>query len=96
MPQEGRVEGLAGVRGVYEKMRGAIRGVVVGKDGVLDLALVSLFAGGDGCCRVPRFGDGVPAALAEDFDRLEPRAFGGCQLSGPAYDREIRVIRSGF
>ena len=32
--QRGRVEGLAGVCGVYEKIRGAVRGGVVGKDGV--------------------------------------------------------------
>ena len=44
--QQSRVEGLAEVRGVYEKMRRAICGVVMGKDGVVDLALVSLFAGG--------------------------------------------------
>ncbi len=44
--QQSRVEGLAEVRGVYEKMHRAVCGVVAGKNAAVELSLVSLLAGG--------------------------------------------------
>jgi MoxR-like ATPase len=41
-----RVESIVEVRDVYEKLRGAIGGVIVGKDEVVELCLISLLAGG--------------------------------------------------
>ena len=41
-----KTEGLVGVREVYERLRENVRGVIAGKDAVVDLALVSLLAGG--------------------------------------------------
>jgi MoxR-like ATPase len=44
--QFSRVENLSGVREVYQELRGTIRRVIVGKDEVVDLCLISLLAGG--------------------------------------------------
>jgi ATP-dependent 26S proteasome regulatory subunit len=44
--QRSRVENLSGVREVYQELRGTIRRVIVGKDEVVDLCLISLLAGG--------------------------------------------------
>ena len=44
--QSSRVESLVEVREVFGRLRGSIRGVVVGKDRVVDLCLISLLAGG--------------------------------------------------
>ena len=44
--QSSWVDNLSEVREVYEELRGTIRRVIVGKDEVVDLCLISLLAGG--------------------------------------------------
>ena len=45
----GRVGSFVGVREVYGRLRKSIRRIVVGKDEVVDLCLISLLAGGTSC-----------------------------------------------
>jgi MoxR-like ATPase len=44
--QHGQVESFVETREVYERLRGSVRRVVLGKDRVVDLCLISLLAGG--------------------------------------------------
>lgn len=44
--RQGRVESPARVREVYERLRDSVCGVILGKDRVVDLCLISLLAGG--------------------------------------------------
>ena len=45
----GRVGSFVEVREVYGRLRKSIRRIVVGKDEVVDLCLISLLAGGTSC-----------------------------------------------
>ena len=42
--QSGRIESSVEIQAVYERLRSSIRGVIVGKDRVVDLCLIALLA----------------------------------------------------
>ena len=75
--QRSRVENLGGVREVYEELRGTVRRVIVGKDEVVDLCLISLLAGGHVLLTdVPGVGKttlakAIAASITAEFSRVQ-------------------------
>jgi MoxR-like ATPase len=75
--QRSRVESPAEVREVYERLRGSVRRVVVGKDRVVDLCLISLLAGGHVLLTdIPGVGKttlakAISSSIAADFSRIQ-------------------------
>jgi MoxR-like ATPase len=75
--QRSRVESPVGVREVYERLRGSVGRVVVGKDRVVDLCLISLLAGGHVLLTdVPGVGKttlarAISSSIAADFSRIQ-------------------------
>jgi MoxR-like ATPase len=71
------VESPVGVREVYERLRGSVGRVVVGKDRVIDLCLISLLAGGHVLLTdVPGVGKttlarAISSSIAADFSRIQ-------------------------
>jgi signal transduction histidine kinase len=72
-----RVESQVEVREVYERLLGSVRRVVVGKDRVVDLCLISLLAGGHVLLTdIPGVGKttlakAISASIAADFSRIQ-------------------------
>ncbi|HEX5912961.1 MAG TPA: AAA family ATPase, partial [Rubrobacter sp.] len=72
-----RVESQVGVREVYERLLGSVRRVVVGKDRVVDLCLISLLAGGHVLLTdIPGVGKttlakAISSSIAADFSRIQ-------------------------
>ncbi|WP_228281676.1 AAA family ATPase [Rubrobacter marinus] len=75
--QGSRVESLVEVREIFSRLRGSIRGVVVGKDRVVDLCLISLLAGGHVLLTdIPGVGKttlarAISSSIAADFSRIQ-------------------------
>jgi MoxR-like ATPase len=75
--QRSRVESPAEVREVYERLRGSVRRVIVGKDRVVDLCLTSLLAGGHVLLTdIPGVGKttlakAISSSIAADFSRIQ-------------------------
>jgi MoxR-like ATPase len=75
--QRSRVESPAEVREVYERLRASVRRVVVGKDQVVDLCLISLLAGGHVLLTdIPGVGKttlakALSSSIAADFSRIQ-------------------------
>ena len=73
----GRVESFVEVREVYGRLRDSIRRVVVGKDGVVDLCLISLLAGGHVLLTdIPGVGKttlakAISQSIAAEFSRIQ-------------------------
>ena len=44
--QSGRIESPVEIQAVFERLRTSVRGVIVGKDRVVELCLIALLAGG--------------------------------------------------
>src|SRR3712207_1713635 len=75
--QGSRIESTVEVREVYERLLGSVRRLVVGKDRVVDLCLISLLAG----CHVlltdiPGVGKttlakAISSSIAADFSRIQ-------------------------
>ena len=71
------MESPVGVREVYERLRGSVSRVVVGKDRVVDLCLISLLAGGHVLLTdVPGVGKttlarAISSSIAADFSRIQ-------------------------
>src|SRR5215211_5046922 len=72
-----RVESQVEVREVYERLLGSVRRVVVGKDRVVDLYLISLLAGGHVLLTdIPGVGKttlakAISSSIAADFSRIQ-------------------------
>jgi MoxR-like ATPase len=72
-----RVGSQVGVREVYERLLGSVRKVVVGKDRVVDLCLISLLAGGHVLLTdIPGVGKttlakAISSSIAADFSRIQ-------------------------
>ena len=72
-----RVESPVEVREVYERLRGSVRRVIVGKDRVVDLCLISLLAGGHVLLTdIPGVGKttlarAISSSIAADFSRIQ-------------------------
>jgi MoxR-like ATPase len=72
-----RVESPVEVREVYERLLGSVRRVVVGKDRVVDLCLISLLAGGHVLLTdIPGVGKttlakAISSSIAADFSRIQ-------------------------
>ncbi len=72
-----RVESPVEVRGVYERLLRSVRRVVVGKDRVVDLTLISLLAGGHVLLTdIPGVGKttlarAITSSIAADFSRIQ-------------------------
>src|ERR671920_664107 len=72
-----RVESQVEVREVYERLLGSVRKVVVGKDRVVDLCLISLLAGGHVLLTdIPGVGKttlakAISSSIAADFSRIQ-------------------------
>src|SRR5215203_6203822 len=91
-----RVESPGEVRDVYERLLGSVRRVVVGKDRVVDLCLISLLAGGHVLLTdIPGVGKttlakAISAPNAADFSRIQvppavlPSAITRTSTSAPA------------
>ncbi len=77
MQRLGRVESFVEVREVYGRLRDSIRRVVVGKDGVVDLCLISLLAGGHVLLTdIPGVGKttlakAISQSIAAEFSRIQ-------------------------
>ncbi len=75
--QRSRVESPAEVREVYERLRGSVCRVIVGKDRVVDLCLISLLAGGHVLLTdIPGVGKttlarAISSSIAADFSRIQ-------------------------
>ena len=75
--QGSRVESPVEVREVYQRLLGSVRRVVVGKDRVVELCLISLLAGGHVLLTdIPGVGKttlarAISSSLAADFSRIQ-------------------------
>ena len=75
--QPGRIESEARVRDVYERLGESVRGVIIGKDRVVDLCLVALLAGGHVLLTdVPGVGKttlakAIALSVAAEFSRVQ-------------------------
>jgi MoxR-like ATPase len=75
--QTQRVENLVDVRGVYSRLHETVRRVIVGKDEVVELCLVSLLAGGHVLLTdIPGVGKttlakAIASAIEADFSRVQ-------------------------
>lgn len=75
--QGSRVGSLEEVREVYGRLRGSIRRVIVGKDRVVELCLISLFAGGHVLLTdIPGVGKttlakAISSSIAAEFSRIQ-------------------------
>ena len=75
--QSSRVENLVEVRGIFGRLRDSIRGVIVGKDRVVDLCVISLLAGGHVLLTdIPGVGKttlarAISSSIAADFSRIQ-------------------------
>ncbi len=75
--QGSRVESLVEVREIFGRLRDSIRGVVVGKDRVVDLCVISLLAGGHVLLTdIPGVGKttlarAISSSIAADFSRIQ-------------------------
>jgi MoxR-like ATPase len=75
--QSGRIESEARVRDVYERLGESVRGVIIGKDRVVDLCLVALLAGGHVLLTdVPGVGKttlakAIALSVAAEFSRVQ-------------------------
>ncbi|MBA4114859.1 MAG: AAA family ATPase [Rubrobacter sp.] len=75
--QSSRVGSLEEVREVYGRLRGSIRRVIVGKDRVVELCLISLFAGGHVLLTdIPGVGKTtlaktISSSIAAEFSRIQ-------------------------
>ena len=99
--QSSRVGSLAKVQEVYGRLRESIRRVVVGKDRVVDLCLISLFAGGHVLLTdIPGVGKttlarAISSSIAAEFSRIQftpdllPSDITGTSIYDP---REARFV----
>ena len=75
--QGSRVESLVEVREIFSRLRGSIRGVVIGKDRAVDLCIISLLAGGHVLLTdIPGVGKttlarAISSSIAADFSRIQ-------------------------
>ena len=75
--QGSRVESLVEVREIFGRLRDSIRGVIVGKDRVVDLCVISLLAGGHVLLTdIPGVGKttlarAISSSIAADFSRIQ-------------------------
>jgi MoxR-like ATPase len=75
--QSGRIESAVGIQAVYGRLRASVRGVIVGKDRVVDLCLIALLAGGHVLLTdVPGVGKttlarAIAASIAGGFSRIQ-------------------------
>jgi MoxR-like ATPase len=75
--QPTRIERPVEIQAVYERLRSSIRGVIVGKDRVVDLCLVALLAGGHVLLTdIPGVGKttlakAISASISGDFSRIQ-------------------------
>ncbi|HEU4494994.1 MAG TPA: MoxR family ATPase, partial [Rubrobacteraceae bacterium] len=75
--RSGRIESAVGIQAVYERLRTSVRGVIVGKDRVVDLCLIALLAGGHVLLTdVPGVGKttlarAIAASISGGFSRIQ-------------------------
>jgi MoxR-like ATPase len=75
--RSGRIESPVEIQAVYERLRASVCGVIVGKDGVVDLCLIALLAGGHVLLTdVPGVGKttlarAISASISGSFSRIQ-------------------------